>query len=481
MHIRHHRRTVCSAVRAAAATLTACVLAAIPAGAGGASGASTQPAGAIYVWGDNSTFQLGSDAANTAPAGLGSLIPVALTLPSGVSATSVTAGECCVGLAIGTDGDAYDWGSNGGAIGTGAAVNEFGPAPVPLTSGVSAASIAGGIQDGYVVGSDGTVYGWGDNANGELGNGTTAQFASSPVAISLPGGVRATSVAAGQYFALALGANGEVYAWGAGALGNGSDGSEVTTPVEVELPAGVTATAIAAQSDTGEALGSNGEIYTWGSNSYGALGSGVPDTILAFSNVPVQVQMPSGVTAVSIGAESTDGLALGSDGYAYGWGWGEGLGTGDSGQPDSDVPVLMALPAGITATAIAGEQSVGLVLGSNGAVYSWGRPGAHQHVNGLGDDDSANSAQPTPEPVDLPPGDIAVAIGAGWFVGLAIVEPAASAVVPESPWSVSLPVLAAGVVVAGWLGARRSRTMRSCYRRAMSPSRTGMSAFSSRW
>jgi alpha-tubulin suppressor-like RCC1 family protein len=105
-------------------------------------------------------------------------------------------------------------------------------------------------------GSDGKVYAWGVNNYSELGDGTTTDR-TSPVAVSLPGGAQATAVSAGANHSLALASHGSVYSWGfdvSGALGDGVDETRRSTPAMVPLPAGVTATQVHAGTDSNLAL-----------------------------------------------------------------------------------------------------------------------------------------------------------------------------------------------------------------------------------
>ncbi len=97
----------------------------------------------------------------------------------------------------------------------------------------------------------GTIWAGGYNVDGELGNGTNTD-SNIPVQVSLPSGVTMTNIAAGDGDCLALASNGTVWAWGdnsAGELGNGTN-TDSDIPVKVSMPSGVTITNIAAGGTT---------------------------------------------------------------------------------------------------------------------------------------------------------------------------------------------------------------------------------------
>ena len=187
------------------------------------------------------------------------------------------------------------WGDNAyGQLGNGSTTQSTTPVSVQLPSGVYAGRQLGRWDHSLAIGSDRNLYAWGQNGFGQLGNGTTTD-SSAPVAISLPGGVQATAVAAGLDDSVALGSNGLVYAWGDNSfdeLGDGVSGGTSTTPVAVSLPTGLTFTAIAAGQYHNLALANNGALYAWGYNVDGQLGDGDKVTPLAPGLVPV----PGGVT-----------------------------------------------------------------------------------------------------------------------------------------------------------------------------------------
>ena len=160
-----------------------------------------------------------------------------------------------------------------------------------------------------------------------------------PVTVSLPGGVTPSAIAAGLGTGYAIGSDGKLYAWGAGdsgQLGNGTMTAAQTTPVAVSLPSGVTPTAIASGSDTGYAIGSDGKLYAWGYGGDGELGDG---TMTDIQTTPVPVLLPAGVVPTALGP-----LSLSTTGYV--------LVTADHlslGQP-ADITVNATGPSGAVVT-----------------------------------------------------------------------------------------------------------------------------------
>jgi large repetitive protein len=189
--------------------------------------------------------------------------------------------------------------------------------------------------------NDGTVWTWGDNSDGELGNGTTSCGAdpclgsSTPVEVwpgacsscgtSLTGVI---AIAAAGHTGMALRNDGTVWTWGYnlyGELGDGVTGN-TTAPVQVvkgaESDGACTTylcdiTAIAGGAGGGLALNSAGAVLTWGHNNVGQLGNGTTGT--AANSSPVQVSgLTSGITAVAAGAFAD--YALTSTGGVKSWG-----------------------------------------------------------------------------------------------------------------------------------------------------------------
>ncbi|WP_328591784.1 hypothetical protein [Candidatus Frankia alpina] len=236
--------------------------------------------------------------------------------------------------------------------------------PVRVVGLTRVIAIASGGATAYALREDGTVWAWGDNDEGQLGNGTTA---SSPLPVRIIGlsGVRA--IAGGQEAGYALRRDGTIWAWGAndeGQLGNGTIVSS-TVPVAVRNLTGVTAIAASSEGASGYALRGDGTAWAWGLNNTGQLGNGTDDTSL----VPVQVNGTTGLVGVTaISADSFSGYALRQDGTVWAWGsnfFGQ-LGRGLTTPPYSLLPVRVS---GIArAEAVAGGGFSGYTL-----VNTWDR------------------------------------------------------------------------------------------------------------
>ena len=339
----------------------------------GASSARAADTEALYAFGDNTDGALGNGTSTDVS------VPTVIALPGGVTPTGGAAGGDH-SLVIGSNGVLYAWGlGTDGQLGNGTTTSSSTAVQVSLPLGVVPVAVAAGDDHSLALGSNGILYAWGYNGFGQLGTGTTTSEAT-PVTVTLPAGVTATAISAGTDFSLALGSDGNVYAWGDGNLGALGDGSmkESQTPVKVSLPSGVTASAIAAGGSFGMAIGSNGTLYSWGDGDNGQLGNATT----TFSPTPVVVQMPSGVTASVISAGDQHALAIGSNDLVYSWGEGADGQLGNGGVRNEKVPVLVSMPAGVTAVAIAGALDHSLAIGSDGNLYAWGEDGAGELGNG---------------------------------------------------------------------------------------------------
>jgi hypothetical protein len=179
-------------------------------------------------------------------------------------------------------------------------------------------AIAAGGHFSLALRSDGTVWAWGANGSGQLGDGTLVNR-STPVRVSGLAGV--TAIAAGAEHALALLGNGAVVAWGANNEGQLGDNTTFTRSTPVGVRGFSRAFSIAAGGNSSIAMS---EVpMVWGSNSNGQLGTGSATPAFRSSAGPISA-LPGGAYRFAVGANHM--LAQHSDGTVWAWG------ANDSGQ-----------------------------------------------------------------------------------------------------------------------------------------------------
>ncbi len=252
-------------------------------------------AGGAKCWGANFSGQLG-DGTN-----VNRNTPVTV---SGVAGSvSVVASGSEHTCALSTGGAAVCWGANfSGQLGDGTNLNRNAPANVSgLFGGVSA--IAAGSEHTCAV-TAGRVKCWGANSSGQLGDGTNLDRAT-PVSVpGLPGTV--TAIAAGSAHMCALTTDGSMWCWGANFSGQLGDGTNVNrnTPVEVSgLLGGVSE--IAAGSEHTCALTRGGALACWGANFSGQLGDAHHGQTQTPSAVRIVYGLSRTVTGIAAGSEQT--------------------------------------------------------------------------------------------------------------------------------------------------------------------------------
>src|SRR5712691_2701153 len=250
-------------------------------------GLALRGGGTVWAWGDNGSGQLG-DGTTTSRS-----TPVQVTRLTGV--TQVAAGA--VGLALRSDGTVWTWGDNEhGQLGNGTTASSS--VPVKVAGLAHATGIAAGYDAAVATQTNGisalaSVWTWGGNSSGQLGDGTLTDH-STPERVTGINNVYLAGVTAGLWTAAVLGTDGSVWSWGndtAGQLGNAPASSPVTRPVNT-IAAGSRIIQLSAGWGHMLALRSDGTVLAWGSNTGGQLGIGTTAPVAG----PVQV---TGLTAAS--------------------------------------------------------------------------------------------------------------------------------------------------------------------------------------
>jgi alpha-tubulin suppressor-like RCC1 family protein len=237
-----------------------------------------------------------------------------------------------------------------------------------LPCGATAVSAGGGHGLAIISGS---IYAWGRNDAGQVGDGTTTQRLRA-VKLTSPTGI--TKVSAGDRHSLAIGAGGIVYAWGDNTYGQLGDGTTTMRTAPVQVPGLSGITAVAAGYRSSFALGAGGTVYAWGANTHGVLGDGTTTE----RHSPVQVTAVTGFSSVSAGQATTYGIKAGQ---VYMWGDGISGETGD-GTNQFDHVTPQAVPGLTGATAVSGGGQYALSLDASTNSHSWGANGYGQLGDG---------------------------------------------------------------------------------------------------
>ncbi|PSL48436.1 alpha-tubulin suppressor-like RCC1 family protein [Salsuginibacillus halophilus] len=214
------------------------------------------------------------------------------------------------------DGHVFGYGDNGyGQLGVGPG-SFSDPEPVNHTDGsrlVDVRSVAAGAYHSVALTNDGTVYTWGNNMAGQLGDGTTNNNDNFTEVQGIDTDI--TAIAAGDYHTLALDENGDVWAWGDNAFGQ-VNSSQNYDP-DPEIVSGLQGiVSIAAGAEHSVAVNGQGEVFSWGRGEEGQMADGNTTRV---NNAPVQANNISDVRFAAAGKHHT--IALREDRENL-WGWG---------------------------------------------------------------------------------------------------------------------------------------------------------------
>jgi alpha-tubulin suppressor-like RCC1 family protein len=308
--------------------------------------------GTLWAWGDNSNGQLGDGTiiSRSTPAQISNIPNAWVYIDGGDSHT----------LGVKSNGSLWSWGNNNsGQLGDGT-VNQR-VFLIPIGTNTNWVGIKAGKDHSLGLQSDGSLWAWGNNAYSQLGLGDTLTRVS-PVQI----GIEKTwcNVAAGANYSLALKADGTLWAWGDNMYGQLGDGTTTTRTIPVQIGVDKKWISIATGSYHSFGLKADGTLWAWGNNSAGQLGNG------ATTNEVSPVQVGTENKWISIVSDSLHTLGMKSDGTLWAWG------NNDLGQLGDGTTIMRTSPVQT------GTDTKWLMIGtgsfhsaglqSDGKLWTWG-------------------------------------------------------------------------------------------------------------
>lgn len=264
--------------------------------------------------------------------------------------------------AIMINGDLYTWGSNSwGQLGNGESGNGDWDSNITRCSTPkkildNVVSVSWGSTHGAAITTNGDLYTWGSNKQGQIGNGTTDSVLTPTKVLE-----NVISVSLGDYNSSAITANGDLYTWGSnddGQLGNGTNDSSLSPQIILH-----DVSYVAFNNQTKAAITQYGELYTWGYNLFDQLGN---ENYNFLQSCLKPEKILDNVSSVYIGDRHS--AAITNSGDLYTWGGNAGGQLGNNTYQNSNTPKKVMNDI----VAVYLKDTYSAALTTNGDLYTWG-------------------------------------------------------------------------------------------------------------
>jgi len=310
--------------------------------------------GTLWSWGENLNGVLGNGSSggiNTTPNQVGT--------DADWQIVNVSINHA---LAIKTNGTLWAWGYNGyGQIGDNTTIDKYIPTQIGIENNWEL--ISAGYLHSVALKQDGTIWTWGNNINGRLGIGGGSIIISNPVQIGSDNNWE--TISAGGEHTLGIKLDGTLWAWGNNFYGQLGDGTFNSKNIPVKIGIDNNWKTISAGDGHCLAVKTDGTLWAWGLNTFGELGDGT----LNNSNVPIQIGTSTNWKSISIGKYQS--YALKQDGTLWAWGLNDVGQLGDGTLVDKSTPVQIGTNTDWYYLGFSESQGE-FAIKQNGSLWGWG-------------------------------------------------------------------------------------------------------------
>jgi len=260
------------------------------------------------------------------------------------------AGGLAHSTAIKADGSLWSWGRNyEGQLGDGTAVSKS--LPTKIINDVVSASVA--YNYSMAIKTDGSLWAWGDNNAGQLGDGTTASK-NTPTKIM----DSVVSVYTGGYHSMAIKTDGSLWSWGYNVYGQLGDGTTTDRNTPIKIMDNIVSVSV--NYNYTMAIKTDGTLWAWGYNYNGQLGDGTTIS----KNTPVKIMD----SVASVYAGSYHSMAIKTDGSLWSWGCNVYGLLGDGTTTDRNTP--MKIMDNIISVYAGNYHN--MIIKTDGSLWTWG-------------------------------------------------------------------------------------------------------------
>ena len=331
--------------------------------------------GTLWVWGYNSDGQLGDGTTDN--------ISSPLQIVTGSSDWAIVSAGGDFSAAIKTDGTMWTWGANGyGQLGDGTIDYRSSPGTT-IDGGTNWSKVGAGYGSLAGIKTDGTLWTWGRNNSGELGDGTL-DARSSPGSVA-GGGTNWDQVSVGAQFMGAVKTDGTLWTWGLNQSGQLGDGNtDPRSSPSTVAGGGTNWKQVSAGDNFAAAVKTDGTLWTWGTNGYGRLGDG---GVNPKSSPETTAGGGTDWSQVSCGDEQAG--AIKTDGTLWTWGLNDTGQLGDGTTENRSSPATVA-GGGTTWSYVSMANWPQAALKTDGTLWLWGEGGD----GGIGNNSLDNQSSP---------------------------------------------------------------------------------------